>query len=352
MYTNEEKISMLMEFINRGLPIFPLWGVEDGKCQCKKSDCDESRKGKHPIEMGGFHNASTDVNQIIDWFNKYPNCNWGMATGNKSGIIVIDVDVKNNGIANWKQLVKENGGIPATLTVKTPHDGDHYYGNQPDNIVIKTSVSKLAPGIDVRANDSYIVIPPSSNYSMIGSLDNIADIPDWLLGKLLEKEINRHQNSERVSSMEVIRVGTRNDTLFKEACALRGRGYEYDEILASIQVINSNRTEEELDQREVETIVQSAMRYKLTRSIVASIEHPYTLTDVGNAERFISQYGEISKYCEQMKTWFIWNGKYWEKDNNNKIREFAHKTAKTIYHEASQCTDSDFAKKLGDWAKV
>jgi putative DNA primase/helicase len=274
-----------------------------------------------------------------------------MATGNKSRKIVIDTDAKNNGVANWKQLVEENSGIPTTLMVKTPHDGDHLYFIMPD-IDIKKSEGKLASGIDVRANNSYIVIPPSSNYSMIGSLDNFADLPDWLLDKLLEIEKNRHQPSEKLSSMKVIKEGTRNDTLFREASALRDRGYEENEIYAAVNEIAQNRIEGEFDQKEILSIVQSAMRYEPTKSIVTPIEHPYTLTDVGNAERLVAQHGENIRYCEQMKTWFIWNGKYWEKDNNNKIRGYAHTTAKSIYQEAAQCRDSELAKKLGDWAKI
>jgi putative DNA primase/helicase len=37
----------------------------------------------------------------------------------------------------------------------------------------------------------------------------------------------------------------------------------------------------------------------------------YSLTDMGNAERFSDQYGEGIRFCEEGRKWFVWDGVVW-----------------------------------------
>jgi len=109
------------------------------------------------------------------------------------------------------------------------------------------------------------------------------------------------------------------------------------------------QAEGELENGELERFVLSSTTYPPTKSLD---DKHYSLTDVGNAERFIALHGEKVHFSEQMKAWFIWNGEYWEKDANNQIRKFAHKIAKDLYLEASLAKDSVDSKNLGKWAKI
>lgn len=122
---------------------------------------------KVPVEKGGFHNATTDGDQIRTWWTVNPDCNIGFATGDISGIVVIDVDGRD-GEHSLAELEQELGVLPETVTQITPGkiiDGRHVgKGRQ---LFFKTNGTDyrcqagLAKNIDIRGNGGYIVVPPS-----------------------------------------------------------------------------------------------------------------------------------------------------------------------------------------------
>lgn len=78
---------------------------------------------------------------------------------------------------------------------------------------------------------------------------------------------------------------------------------------------------------------------------------PFNLTDYGNAERLVYYYGDIIRYCEPMKSWFIWDGKRWNRDTTIKIERLAKDTTRRIYAEASLCGGESVRKSIADHAK-
>ena len=51
-------------------------------------------RDKKPLTQNGFKDATTDVNQINAWWDKTPDANIGIATGQRSGgLVVVDMDV-------------------------------------------------------------------------------------------------------------------------------------------------------------------------------------------------------------------------------------------------------------------
>lgn len=60
---------------------------------------------------------------------------------------------------------------------------------------------------------------------------------------------------------------------------------------------------------------------------------PLNLTDYGNAERLVYYHGEIIRYCEPMKSWFIWDGKRWKPDDSLAIERLAKDTVRQIHKE-------------------
>ena len=55
------------------------------------------RAGKHPSTQHGVNDATTERDQIKHWWTASPNANIEIATGRKSGIIVLDIDPRNGG---------------------------------------------------------------------------------------------------------------------------------------------------------------------------------------------------------------------------------------------------------------
>ncbi len=173
------------------LAVFPLWSTSDGVCQCWLCDnCDAP--GKHPRAKW------SELGVADKWGNdEDPDCeDFGIATGRRSGVWVLDLDHKPNegrdGIANFLRwtLGRE---VPDTFTVATPSGGLHLYWLLPD-FEVRTSGNELAQGVDIRGEGGFAVAPGSKHknggiYSVARDIDPV-QAPYWLLSwrKLRKKE--------------------------------------------------------------------------------------------------------------------------------------------------------------------
>ncbi len=73
-------------------------------------------------------------------------------------------------------------------------------------------------------------------------------------------------------------------------------------------------------------------------------------TDAGNALRLVNNHGANVRYVPQLKRWYVWDGRRWAPDAQQRIMQIAKATAVGIYAEANSETDSDQRKRLGAWA--
>jgi hypothetical protein len=74
---------------------------------------------KHPLCKNGLNDGSSDPKQIEEWWSKWPYANVGVVTGKRSGIVVLDIDAKNNGFISLAQLEQAHGPLPLSLRVRT-----------------------------------------------------------------------------------------------------------------------------------------------------------------------------------------------------------------------------------------
>lgn len=193
-------------YIEAGIGVFPLHGVRDGLCTCGRpegpnpGDCHSP--AKHPLlglahrkddparatcqgECGklghGLYDASTDPGQVSEWLGRYPGCNWGIRP--PVGVLVLDVDPRNNGDVELRKLEQENGLLPTTLTAQTGSGGLHLWlsYNGPTR-------GKLCTGVDVKTNKGYLVAPPSlhicgGRYFWLEQAP-AAYAPDWVKARM------------------------------------------------------------------------------------------------------------------------------------------------------------------------
>jgi hypothetical protein len=202
---------------------------------------------------------------ISRWQRDWPAANIGIATGNISGILVVDVDVKNNGFESLAGLSKHYGNsIADTLTAETGGGGLHLIYKYPEQTV-KNSVGVLAPGIDIRSCGGYIVAPPSihmsgKTYAWRNGLYEPARIPDTLLGAILDSQSKKSTGigSALPSS---IKEGERNNTFFRYAASLRGQGLGREAIEKQLLEENQLRCKPPLPEETIHRITSSAAKY-------------------------------------------------------------------------------------------
>jgi hypothetical protein len=194
-------------------------------------------KNKKPYIKHGFHGASADPAQTDEWWARWPDAQIGVPTGAASRMIVLDLDRKNgqDGIRTFDALC---AGLqaPDGPVVRTPSGGLHIYMLAPGERYIPCSVSRLGPGIDVRGDGGYVIVPPSLGYSFLQRAPLMLP-PQWLLDLMTSPPVAKPEAKVRPLPryaggrferrlpkllLTVARApeGRRNATLFWTACRL------------------------------------------------------------------------------------------------------------------------------------
>lgn len=253
---------------------------------------------KVPALLNGLDGATTDAGTLRGWWGRCPTLNIGVRTGAASRLVVIDIDCKHgiDGFGSWCQLMTRLG-IPwhETFTTLTPTGGFHRFYEHPSGVEIHGRVGRLGPGLDVRADRNYVVVPPSrlvdeTTGEVIGDYELDIDapvvrLPGQLLELLVEDEpvaelaqsplqalevaldgpsdrnVDAYAAAALAGECERVRIappGTRNDTLFTVARHLRHRINEgltltptvaRDALIAAAAVAGLDETEARLATR-------------------------------------------------------------------------------------------------------
>lgn len=292
-----------LDLANRGWPVFPVHTVRKGQCSCGKPEC--RNVGKHPMTEHGLKDATIDPATIDGWGAKCPDANVGLATGQGSRLVVLDVDPGHGGDESLRDLVARIGTLPDTVEVKTGGGGRHLYFAHPCNGLKIRTIVELAglPGLDIRGDGGYVVAPPSqhvsgSRYEWEASShpDDVAlaQMPVGLLALILANEGHSHKGAASVGGMIAERL--RNTTLTRMAGALRHQGANQQAIEAALISINATQSTPLLPEEEVRSIARSVARYRPAELPAAElpgqpIEWPKPLAPAG----YYGLAGDITK---------------------------------------------------------
>ncbi|MCB1741340.1 MAG: bifunctional DNA primase/polymerase [Gammaproteobacteria bacterium] len=223
-----------LDLAARGMPVFP--------CDAKK----------RPLTHRGFKDATTDADRIRAWWTEQPNAMIGVPTGEPSGMVAIDLDVKDevDGRDTWDQL-RGNQHIDTRESL-TPSGGAHllfqWPGFQVRSTTGKMPNGKVTPGIDVRGDGGYIIVPPSrradgQSYQWEASNSSEpAPLPTWLLALLSPpkpvvtatgdtnptKDSRREPREKLNSALFSIKHGTTRDEWVRIGMAYRSGGGDLD----------------------------------------------------------------------------------------------------------------------------
>lgn len=237
--------SVACQYAVAGTPVFP---------------CDPATK--RPLTEHGFHDASTDPAIVKAWWLQWPSAMIGCPTGAASGWWVLDVDVDPekgiDGRESLARLVATCGALPSTRIHRTPRGGEHHvfasFGPP-----VKCSAGAVAPGLDVRGDGGYVILPGSrredgAEYTVVRDSAPV-HAPQWLL------DLTGSKPSRPLPSDGPIPEGGRNSELTRQGGALRKVGMSAEHILDALRAINATRCNPPLDDEEVIQIARSVARY-------------------------------------------------------------------------------------------
>jgi predicted P-loop ATPase len=151
-----------LAYASRGWPVFPC-------------------EGKRPLTSHGFHDASIDPAVVREWWARWPRANVAIATGDVSGLYVLDVD-------EGGEVAIGNRPVPARHVVETGSGGRHYFLRRPRGERWGNTSSRIGHKVDTRGDGGYVVAPPSIHdrtgraYRWIAGPEGELDAPpEWLL---------------------------------------------------------------------------------------------------------------------------------------------------------------------------
>lgn len=263
--------------------------------------------------------STTNPAQIERWWNARPY-NIGIDCG-KSGLVVIDLDVPGHrtrdpgdqptgrdGLARLARKHREQ--IPATFTVATPSTGGVHLYYAANGTTVRNSTSKLAPLVDIRATDGYVIAPGSkiggTSYTIVSAVP-LAPFPDWITRLLQPPSRPRTTGgpaaqqqssyaeaalSSEATAVATAKEGTRNDTLNRAAFNL---GQLVANGLLTADTVTTELTKSALESglkpNEISRTIRSGLtagernpRQPLSRAAVPSLRIPRQL-DVGRVPR-------------------------------------------------------------------
>ena len=242
----DDLLAAALAYAAAGLRVFPL-----------------KPHSKVPATVDGFKSATTDAEQVRDWWARWPDANVAIATGAESGIVALDVDAQHGGAGTLAELEREHGKMPRPHTL-TGGGGNHYLFAHPGGVV-RNSAGTLGHGLDVRGDGGYIVAPPSVHengrrYVELRPFAKREPMPGWLV------EDATKRNGSTPPVVGTIRNGERNTTLTSLAGTMRRRGMSEEAILAALR---ATPCETPLPVAELATIARSVSRYSPSVAVAA-----------------------------------------------------------------------------------
>lgn len=143
--------------------------------------------------------ATSSKEQVTAWWTgEYRGWNIGIVTGERSGLLVLEIDLsEEKNKENFSSLESKLGKLPGTYSVEIPGGGRYSYFRYPESgrLGSHAGESALGPGIKVWAEGELVPGPPSlhSNGEKHTIIDEyfqveVSQLPEPWLDMLLSAE--------------------------------------------------------------------------------------------------------------------------------------------------------------------
>ncbi len=327
--------------------------------------------------------------EVWDWFDRNPDHNWGVVTGEISNLVVVDLDGPE--AIEWG-----NQNLPPTkwrVTTGRENSGEHWGYRHPGERV-KNRVRCGGRDIDLRGDGGWVAMPPSVHKTGVvykwhnGSYNYpwIEDLPQydgsWLP---VTREVRQVEMAPAGTVMDFNKLDRARRWLAKRDPAVQGAGGDHHTFVTCAKMVRdfgldehdaynimadwNQKCQPPWTEAELRLKLRNAAEYganpvgsmptrqysygRVDTSFFESLAKMKVVqkenTDIGNGQRFAHYFGDIVRYCDEKDGWHVWDGKVWAKDKKLMVHSLAKETSGLIYREAEELDGDEGRAKL-QWA--
>jgi len=245
-------------------------------------------------------------------------------------------------------------------TVERPHRRSRML-SAPDPLTIVTSEQLLYLVSQLPDKDQI----PSESPVEIKGYKNILDLPDWLNEHGIRVKSEKPYQDGRIYLLDTCpfsaahrdgayAVQFKNGAIFAGChhASCGGGKQRWKELREQYETTEERqkRKEQRITAGKKERAQAKVAESRLPVQKNGATPDPFALTDAGNAERLIAQYGESVCYCATFNAWYLWNGTVWERDDSSRMLLIATDVARSIHLEAAVAATADQSRALSRWA--
>jgi len=210
-----------------------------------------------------FQSRVASEDEVMDWWQTYPEANVGVVTGKISGLTVVDID-SEEGQKNLSAYIPEGIVTPKAITNR---GGYHLYFAYFPGLGNRVGV---IPGTDLRGDGGYVVAPPSKGkaggyrWEVQPHKVPLATLPQDYVVKLADPTAGK-VNPETFATTEAFEPGRRNDTVFHAAMTMAKGGMQNPDELYTFTKALADGCRPPLEEAEVKDIVKHVLE-RMTRT--------------------------------------------------------------------------------------
>ncbi len=325
----------------------------------------KANSGKRPkqphVSWKDYESRLADESQINQWFDIWPAAGVAIVCGPLSGVACIDVDPRNDGVVvDWEDV--------SDVCEDTLSGGLHAFVQHTDEI----AQAKGCTGVDVKVR-GYVIIGPSTDGARRytwrpGAVAKLLarQLPDPYLAT---ERLRERRAAELAGSREAVGgdwiaetlrtpvpMGGQREAILRLAGYYAAKGEPEDITTGLLCTIVSTWPQDPSDLWTDEQIVRivgdiyakDVERHRTRGHVHLVDDSPvpglakqiggFTLTDLGNARRFVRSLQETVAWVPAWG-WLAFDGKRWRRGADPKVRALAQQTVVNMDAEAAPVID-------------
>lgn len=203
---NAKLIKAALKWASKGVPVFP--------CNYDKT----------PMTANGHLDASIDPDRVSFLFSDCPEGTMiGARMGKESGLFAADFDLYKPGAEDYMRSLIDKGVLNETQTHLTRSGGLHF--------IYRSEVQpncKPAIGVEVKGEGGYIIVPPSSGYSI--EREGITQAHPKLVNELLAAQKSSSSSSVDRLKRSILSGQSFHDPMAQIAARRSAQGWSIERV--------------------------------------------------------------------------------------------------------------------------